>query len=277
MKGLLRTYTLALEERIGHRVPPEAPIIAWLVSFTAFLMTIRIKYHDGRTGFENVRGRPFTTKLPEFGESCRHKLPLRDAQDNGTLAARWGKGVFIGVDRLTLQYLVHDGENVVMARTVTRLPDCQKWCKDALAAVRCRPLQLHVPKEPVVIFREPVEGAEDPAQMAARAVRGLYVKKSDVEAFGYTSGCPKCDSDLRYGFGRTTRGHSVPCRRRIMGELAKTPAGQERLQAATGRLDWALTDLMEKNLNEQAHAQGENVDDGLRQVLVQHDYAPPRF
>ena len=42
-KGLLRTCVIALEERLGFRLPPEHPVVAWLVQLTAFLMTVRIR------------------------------------------------------------------------------------------------------------------------------------------------------------------------------------------------------------------------------------------
>ena len=67
-KGLLRTYVVALETRLGHRVPPEHPVIAWLAEHTAYLMTVRVKGEDGRSAYERVRMRPFTTRMMEFGK-----------------------------------------------------------------------------------------------------------------------------------------------------------------------------------------------------------------
>ena len=105
-----------------------------------------------------------------------------------------------------------------------------------------RPFQLHVPKEPRVIFRDQNGDLEAP-KGNIRLARRLYIKKADVEAFGYTEGCAKCDNDLKYGYGRTTKGHSDHCRQRIMGELAKTPAGMERIDAAAGRAKEFLIEL----------------------------------
>ena len=88
-----------------------------------------------------------------------------------------------------------------------------------------------------------------------RVCRRLYIKKADVEAFGYTEGCVKCDHDLLYGYGRTTKGHSDQCRRRIMEELAKTPAGMERVQAAAGRAKVFLENMADQD--NEVPAQGE--------------------
>ena len=234
-KGLLRTYVFGLETRIGHRVPPDHPVVTWMVQHTAHMMTVRVKGEDGQTAYERVRFRAFNTRLLEFGAVCRHKLRVKDAQENGTLATRWGLGVFIGLCSMTGRYIVFDGEEVTFARTVVQVPDVQKWSKDRISAVNVRPYKLHVPKEPRVIFRDKLDDAVQPKSDDIRVARRLYIKKADVEAFGYTEGCVKCDHDLKYGFGRTTKGHSDPCRQRIMEELAKTPAGMARIQAAAGR------------------------------------------
>ena len=135
---------------------------------------------------------------------------------------------------MTGQYIVFDGHEVAYSRTVVQVPDQQKWSMEKVSNVNVRPFQLHVPKEPRVIFKDPSKGDEI-EKGAIRVCRRLYIKKADVEAFGYTEGCVKCDHDLLYGYGRTTKGHSDQCRRRIMEELAKTPAGMERVQAAAGR------------------------------------------
>ena len=42
-KGIMRTQVLALECRLGHKVPPEHPIIAWLAQHATFGLTTRIK------------------------------------------------------------------------------------------------------------------------------------------------------------------------------------------------------------------------------------------
>ena len=261
-KGQLRTMVLSLECRIGHRIPPDHPAIAWLVPHCAYTMTIRVKGEDGKTGYERVRLRPFSTRMLEFGEYCRHKLNKQDLKDAGTMAAKWDRGVFLGICRMTGRYLVWNGETVAAARTVMRLPDVQKWDMKKIADVTQRPWQLHEKKEPAVVFRDPAEAPADPAADApVQIARRLYIKRSDVEAYGYTQGCPKCNHDLQYGFGRTTKGHSDACRKRISAELMKTTAGRARIEAAMGRVDGYLSEFIER---QQVPAQGEM--SGLRRT-----------
>ena len=63
---------------------------------------------------------------------------------------------------------------------------------------------------------------------------------------GLTRGCPKCDHEIEYGPGRTSRPHSQVCKNRIVSELAKTAEGQARIAAANERLDRATRELGEK-------------------------------
>ena len=142
------------------------------------------------------------------------------------MASRWNRGIFLGICRMTGRYLIWDDGAATAARTIVRLPDVQKWDKDKVAAVISRPWQLHERKEPVVQFREPTEGAvQEQVPEQTRETRRLYIKRADVEAYGYTQGCPKCDHDLQFGFGRTTKGHSDSCRKRISVELMKKCSG----------------------------------------------------
>ena len=56
-KGLMRTYSLALEVRLRHRIPPDHPIVAWLVQHTAHQMTTIVRGEDGETAYERIRMR----------------------------------------------------------------------------------------------------------------------------------------------------------------------------------------------------------------------------
>ena len=211
VKTRLRTMKLCLERRIGKRIPPKHPIMAWLVTHVAALLRYRARGADGKTPYEHVRLRPFNTKLLCFGERCsfkvRSKEPLLDEH-------RFHHGVFLGLCPLTGQYVVHDVERKVvrMARTIKMVPDNMKWRPDDIEAVRVTPYDMHVTASgPGVVFQDRPEqpGDADPARKIT--VRKLYIKGADIAAFGFTVGCPKCDHDQRYGPGRTTKGHSNAC------------------------------------------------------------------
>ena len=72
------------------------------------------------------------------------------------------------------------------------------------------------------------------------------MKQADLEAFGHTSGCPRCDHSMLYGPNKSTKGHSQTCRDRITKCLAGTPAGRERIARTTDRLDHYLADAIRR-------------------------------
>ena len=128
-----------------------------------------------------------------------------------------------------------------------RVPDVRKWQADRIEAVQSWPWQLSVKKDPAVIFREDVDRGHDKPDLSLPASRRLAMKQADFDAYGHTQGCARCEHDIRYGYGRTARGHSEACRQRIMGELAKTDSGQMRIAAATNRMDRHLAEVVEKS------------------------------
>ena len=56
---------------------------------------------------------------------------------------RFHDGIFVGIDRRTGQYMLHDGTSVKLARTVMRVPTNEKWNKEMLVKVGCTPYDLH--------------------------------------------------------------------------------------------------------------------------------------
>ena len=154
MKGQMRTLKSNLENEIGQRIPVRHPLMAWLASHAAALTTWCAKGHDGRTAYERVRGKEFRTRLLAFGEACRFKNrshePLKGAVDN----RRFHAGVLIGIDRRTGQYILHDGSEIKLARTIMRMPGAEKWDKEALVKINCTPYTMHQPREPEVFFKE---------------------------------------------------------------------------------------------------------------------------
>ena len=50
--------------------------------------------------------------------------------------------------------MLHDGDTVRLARTITRVPEANKWDKEALSKVNSTPWNLHQPRKPEVVFCE---------------------------------------------------------------------------------------------------------------------------
>ena len=234
VKCRLRTLKLCLERRIGKKIPPRHPIMAWLAPHAAAILRYRSRGDDGKTPHEKIRLRPFNSRLLAFGEMCSYKMRSKEPLDD---EHRWHHGTFLGICPTTGQYIVHCVERKVirMARTIRCVPDESKWNAANIESVRVSPFDVHSVGEPGVVFQERPVQPGDADLPKKTTVRKIYIKGEDTRAFGFTIGCPKCDHDRRYGPGRTTKGHSNACRERIMGELMKTPEGLRRINAADER------------------------------------------
>ena len=73
IKGLLRVHVLALERKLGHRVPAKHPLMAWLVEHVADVATKYLRGVDGRTAYERLFGKQVHEECLEFGEKVLWK------------------------------------------------------------------------------------------------------------------------------------------------------------------------------------------------------------
>ena len=124
VKGVLRTLRSCLESKIGHRVPVRHPLTSWMVRHAADLVTWCSKGHDGRTAYQRLRGRDFKTRLLGFGELCRFKNRSHEQAGDGNI---WHSGIFVGIDQRTGQYMLFADSGVKLARTITRVPEMEKF------------------------------------------------------------------------------------------------------------------------------------------------------
>ena len=182
-----------------------------MVQHVSFLMNTLVRRPEGETCYQRVRGRPYRTKLLEFGEFCRYKMRKRDVVEGGALAARFGQGVFLGMNPKDNTYTIFDNGCIETVRTVFRLPDCRKWSMDKVAAVNIVPFNIFKPREQAVQFREPIEGEPKQGETKQAVVRQIYLKRADFDAYGQTEGCTRCEADLRYGYGQSTKPHTHAC------------------------------------------------------------------
>ena len=156
-----------------------------------------------------------------------------------------------------------------MARTILRVPKPDQWSIDRIKEATVTPWSMHESTVPEVIHHKPAEQPQVTAKMA-QVIRA-YIKQPDLDTFGYTQGCKRCQHILTYGSG--TMPHSDACRARIMAELAKTPSGRARLARMNERADKYIADHMKQQIEgSPAAAQGRDKDSGQQQPPP-----PPKF
>ena len=134
-----------------------------------------------------------------------------------------------------------------MPELLCACPNHKKYSSETLSTVKATPWDIHTATEPEVVFKPREEGPEaEPRDDAVPQRRRMYIKQADIDAFGYTTGCPRCDHAMRYGPNRTAKGHNDKCRERIMAELAKTPEGQARIARMNVRIEETAAEAIER-------------------------------
>ena len=273
LKGMFRTHRSCLEERIGFRIPAKHPIMTWLVRHVGDIMNWTVKGHDGKTAYERVRGKEFRTRLPGFGELVRYKLRAQEPIPSSGDGRRFHVGPFVGIDRRTGQYMIHGGDGIKMARTIMRLPEANKFDKEELSKISATPFDLHRARDLEVVFKDKAAQGEEVFKERVALARQPYIMKKDLEEFGLTRGCARCDHQLQYGTD-TSKPHSQRCRARITEELSKTVTGKARIAAAAERLDRTVAEMGQQFRADAPQGEKDDVGRHLPEQPPQLDFLP---
>eukprot|EP00971_Amphidinium_carterae_P348484 6490516-Amphidinium_carterae.1 len=111
IQGQIRTLKIDLEQRLGEVVPVDAPVFAWLVRHSSWLIA---RYHvmlNGRTAYFNTLGVAYQNPVLRFGEACmlRFDISLTGYHARGLRRAKaeasWQKVAFLGKSEKTEEFL----------------------------------------------------------------------------------------------------------------------------------------------------------------------------
>ena len=114
------------------------------------------------------------------------------------------------------------------------------------------PYGCHAPAQPGVTFKEAVDEKLEQPPEGVRQTRRVPITQDDLNEFGYTQGCQRCDHSLRYGYGRTIMAHSEACRPRSYAKLKRTVKGRARIEHMERRPNEAISDEIERQHGEAA-------------------------
>ena len=93
-----RTLKSQLDERYGVKVDTRHPVLTWLCEYSMYLLNRLEVSKDGKTAYERCKGKQAKVLGLEFGEKVLWKYRLKGAHQE-KLNARWGYGLFIGVQQ----------------------------------------------------------------------------------------------------------------------------------------------------------------------------------
>ena len=75
------------------------------------------------------------------------------------------------------------------------MPDVQKFDRDRIAAISSTAWSIHEAANPDVMLVEKTV-KDNPGTENIMKARKMYIWQADLDAFGYTPGCEKCQSIL---------------------------------------------------------------------------------
>ena len=207
--GLLRTYKLKLERKIGRELRPSDPIVPFLVNSVGWMITRFQPRSHGGSSYRLICGREYSGEIAEMGEQLWYRISAPVSAGRGKWEARFAKGIWVGKSEIDDTHFVVDLERGIQnVRTVRRMPVEFRW-NAVLQDIRFTPWK-------------PTSG-----KTAHVHGRSMYITERMIDAHGPTDSCRKCST----GQGN----HSAECRQRfekiqydlLQEKLRQAPAIQE--------------------------------------------------
>ena len=132
----------------------------------------------------------------------------------------------------------------------------ERWSRDDLNVIQATPWQWSVPSgdaAPVTVIaprseEERARDAPDPVAVPAYGPKRVYLRKEDMEKWGYTARCRRCQLVREGRLTKMNRGvpHTAQCRKRLE-DCLKT-ADDPRLREAEDRINTELANRVEEQV-----------------------------
>ena len=142
-KGQCRAMKSALQEKLGMEVPDAHPVLTWLARHANFLMSrFRINGHDGKTGYERLKGRKWRRPVVMFGERIWFR-PLKSyTAGAGGLENKLMSGRYIGTHGRNGDIMAMTSEGVIKGSSVKRMTQQERWDPSDMEKLRGTPWNL---------------------------------------------------------------------------------------------------------------------------------------
>ena len=204
--GLVRTYRSALQRRLGgEKILLNHPAVPWLVKHAASQITRYKVRASGLTSYQLIKGRKCIEPMAEFGEAVlfRPLKTLLEVKHKNSWSDRYVEGIYLGNDIRTSENIIGTVHGVYRAGQIRRRSPDERWSAAAVKAI------VGCPQQPVpgansampTYVRPELRGEEKPGAQTNFApqapdegpkIRGLYVRKEDIDLYGATAQCLGC-------------------------------------------------------------------------------------
>ena len=110
-------------------------MMTWLVQHAAGCISKYQVGEDGKTGYERLKGKPFSRPAVEFGEKVHFKNSAQ-GQKERKLDMQWHDGHFLGFHWCTSEAIVRAKDGIHRAGTIRRVGAHRRWGATGLDAIR---------------------------------------------------------------------------------------------------------------------------------------------
>jgi hypothetical protein len=245
-EGQVRTLKDALEYRLSCTIPPDHPIMTWMVEYAASLIRRCLLTTDGRTPYEKIKGRASRRSVALFGEKVWYKPSHGRSK---TLDYVLEEGIFLGLQDRSDEALIGVDNGVVKCRDIRRQAEEHRWNADLALAIRVTTCQPTEGSGDMRVKTYIAPGLDDssiplpPTQRLGKGARRVKLLRQDFERAGLTIGCNGCKAMSRRAAGAVN--HSEACRARVQVDMAKYPDAAARIAQAEDRLNEDVADAVQ--------------------------------
>ena len=138
LKVWLAFLRLDLLGRTNVAMGSDLPITSWMVRHVAWLLSqFQGGTADGKTAYARQFKNPYESPVLPFAEKVMWKDPtLQSAK----LRSSWGHGLWLGRSQTSNAHLIGTRVNIVVARTIRRLPTSEREESTLVVAMRGTPV-----------------------------------------------------------------------------------------------------------------------------------------
>ena len=136
--GLLRTYKLKLERKIGCELRPSDPSVPLLLNSVGWMITRFQPRSHGGSSYRLIFGREYSGEIAEMGEQLWYRIAAPVSAGRGKWEARFARGIWVGKSEIDDTHLVvYLERGIQKVRTVRRMPEEFRWDAEMLQDTTC--------------------------------------------------------------------------------------------------------------------------------------------